>query len=91
MVPFPRFLWGRVSGYGKPGLSTASYVVAGARRVPPLGGEAVPGSAASALIMAVLENLTDFSCSGPCASGSPPGITVPSSLLKYLGISELWP
>lgn len=83
-----KFLWflfldffGEV-GYGKPGLCTASYVVAGARLMPSLGGEAVPGSAASALIMAVLENRTDFSCSGPCASGLPPGITVPSSLLK---------
>lgn len=82
MVPFPRFLWGWVSGYGKLALGVTSYVVAGARQVPPLGGEAVPGSTASALIMTVLENLTDFSCSGPCASELPSGITVPSSLLK---------
>lgn len=67
---------------GKLGLSTTSYIVAGAREEGSFGGKAPPGSVASALIRTVLENLEDFFCSGQCASGLPPGITVPCSFLK---------
>lgn len=58
---------------GQLGLSTTSYVVAGAREEGSFGGRALPGSAhpcpASGLLTTALENLSDFPCSGRRADG----------------------